>query len=140
MLPFFETIFFPLIKEISFCSSKINNFRTPITIFFLLNALPAVVSVCYTNVSTDNTTIFIAAVVAFVAYVNQGMGVYKGVADYTFSIALFAKSADRNARLLPAHNKVRVMFCHVLCLSVLQGSVGLIQVFNCSRLRWRRWF
>ena len=68
-------------------SSKINNFRTPITIFFLLNALPAVVSVCYTNVSTDNTTIFIAAVVAFVAYVNQGMGVYKGVADYTFSIA-----------------------------------------------------
>ena len=53
----------------------------------LQNTLSTVVCICYTNISTNYTSIFIAPVVAFVADVNQCVWIHKGIAYDAFAIA-----------------------------------------------------
>ena len=67
--------------------TEIHNFGTPFAMLPLLNALSTVVCIRNANISTHDATILVAAIVAFVAYANQGMGIHKGVTNHAFSIA-----------------------------------------------------
>jgi len=109
---FSKSKFFTLIKLINSYSSKINNFRTSISIFLLLCAFPAVIGIRYSRSIAYDTSIVIGSIVAFITYSNEGCGSYIGVADYASVFALFAESADRYSPLFAAHDQIWMMFCH----------------------------
>lgn len=71
VLPFFEAVFFTLIKEIGFRGTKIDNFRATIAIFFQNGTFFTIISIANAGTTTDNTTSLIRAIIAFIANTNQ---------------------------------------------------------------------
>jgi hypothetical protein len=78
-------------------------------IFFLQRALFAVIGVADAWSTADDASPLKAAVAAFFAYTHERGGPHIAVADWALAVALFAQPANADARLLPAHDQVRVM-------------------------------
>jgi hypothetical protein len=54
----------------------------------------------------------VRAVVALVADADEDSRPHVRIADHTDTIVLLTKPADRNARLLPAHDQIRMVLGH----------------------------
>lgn len=108
-----ETIFLPFIKQISFCTAKINNLWASVSIFFLHSTLFAVICIWNSWAAANNTSSLIWSIVAFITDSNQGAWPYIGITDYTFSITLFTQTTNCNTRLLSTEDQIWMMFSHL---------------------------
>lgn len=115
-----------LIKQIRSRAPQVDNFRTPVAVFFQPSTFEAVKSVgdslqetvvrthSQTNCSwlqtylsaAYDTFILVVAERAFVADSDQGCRSNVAVADGTFPITLVAKTTHRDTRLFSTHYQV----------------------------------
>lgn len=119
---FLEAIFFTLVEEISFGTSKIDYFRTTITIFLLLSTLLTVVSIRNPNPSTDDTATLKRTIVAFIAHTNKCTRPNIRITNDTFPITFLTKPSNGYSRLLPAHDQIRMVLGHTSSKTVLYPS------------------
>lgn len=87
---FTKSIFFPLIKLIHPDRSQVNYFWTSISIFLLLNTLFTVISIRYSWTITNQTSIMICAIIAFITNSYQYCRSDIRVTYHTLSLAFFA--------------------------------------------------
>lgn len=85
-LSLLEAVLLSFVEKICLGSTKIDNFWTSVSILLQLDTFAAVVGIRYAWISTNNTTPFIAAIIAFVAYMDQSVGIDKGITDDAFAI------------------------------------------------------
>ena len=111
-LSFFEAIFFPLVKEICFRGSQVDDFRASVPVLLLNGALFAVIGVRDARPSADDTPSLVAAVVALVAYPDQRAGSNVRVTDDTATVTLFTQASNGHAGLLPAKDQIWMMLGH----------------------------
>ena len=65
--PLLESVLLPLVEQIRLRLAKVHNFYAPVSIFFQLNTLLAVVSGRHARTPADDAPTLEAAVVALVA-------------------------------------------------------------------------
>lgn len=87
MLPLFESILLSLIKQVCLGRAQIHNFRTSLSIFPQLYAFPAVVRIRDAWVSAYDASALKASVIAFVANMNQSIGIDKTITNHALSVA-----------------------------------------------------
>ena len=87
ILPLLKPIFLPLIKQIRLGTPQIHNLGTPLPILLHLCTLLTIIRIIDTDSAADDAASFEGSVVAFVAYVDEGVGADEWVAYYTFAVA-----------------------------------------------------
>ena len=95
MLPFFETVFFPFVKEICLRATEIDNFRTTVSVFLLDCAFLAIICVRNAGPSADHAPSLVGAVIALVADPYQSARPHVRIADDAFTVAFFTQSPNR---------------------------------------------
>lgn len=120
----FESVLLPLVEEVGFGTSEVDDLRTTVSVFFLDRALLAVVGVGNTRPAADHASSLVRAVVALVADSHQSARSHVGVAYDAFAVALLAKSPDRNTGLLPTEDQIRMMLCHILMRGKFSWASG----------------
>lgn len=94
-LSLLESVLLSLVEQICLARSQVNNLRTTVSVFFLYRTFLAVICIRHTGSSANYTSSLEASIVAFVAYSHQGTRAHVGIADDTFSIALFTQTTNR---------------------------------------------
>jgi hypothetical protein len=112
ILPFFETILFTLVKQISSSGTHIGHAWASIAVFAHLCAFFAVVRVGGTEPSTNNAFSCKGTVIAIFTNFDQCFRTYEGVTDDAFAVAIFTDSSSDGARVFSAHDKVGVVSGH----------------------------
>jgi len=69
---FFETVLFPLIKQISFATTQVHDLGTPVAVLLLDCALLAIIGIRNTDTTTNDAATLSCAVIAFVTYPHNG--------------------------------------------------------------------
>jgi len=85
-----ETILLPLVEQVSLGTSEVHDLWAAIAVLLKHRALLAVVCIGDSGPSTDDTTSLIRAVIAFITDADKSARAYVRIADYTFSVVLFA--------------------------------------------------
>jgi len=92
-----------LVEQIRPRTTQVDDLRTSIPILLQPRTLKAVERVRDTFATADYALVLVVAEGALVANAHQGCWTDVAVANWTLSVALVAKSADRNACCLAAH-------------------------------------
>lgn len=87
VLSFLKAILFAFVEKIRLGGTKIDNFRTTITILFLLHAFSTVICVRHPHPATDTTSSFKTSIIAFLTHMHQHGWIDKGIANDTLSVA-----------------------------------------------------
>merc|ERR1740133_452253 len=111
-LPLLEAVLLPLVEQVRLRRAEVDNLRTAVPVFLLLCALLAVVCVRDPRPAADNAPSLVRPVVALVAYPHECAGPHVGVADGALAVALLTQPADRDPRLLAAHDQIGVVLRH----------------------------
>jgi len=98
-LSLFETILFALVKQICFGRPQIDNFRTPISILFLLDTFTTIIGIGNARIATNDTTAFKGSIVAFITNMDQLLGIDKGITNHAFAIACFCFAEEKSKAL-----------------------------------------
>ena len=93
-----------LVKQICPTTSQIDNFRTPIPIFFQPCTFEAVERITDTFATADDTFILVIAERAFVADPNKGGRSHIGIANRAFAVAFVAETTDGDSGSLATHD------------------------------------
>lgn len=109
---FLKSILFTFIEQIGLGTSQINNLGTPITIFFLLSAFFAIVSIRYPDSTTYYTPSLEWSIVALITHTDKGAWANIRVTDDTLPITFLTQTADGYPWLLPTHDEIRMMLGH----------------------------
>ena len=112
ILPFFETILFTFVKQISSGGTHVGHAWASIAVFAHLCAFFAVVRVGGTEPSTNDAFSCKGTVIAIFTNFDQCFRTYEGVTDDAFAVAIFTDSASDGARVFSAHDKVGVVSGH----------------------------
>jgi hypothetical protein len=95
-----------LVKQVRPRTSQVYDFRTSIAVLLESRALKAVERVRDTLTTTDDTLVLVVSEAALIADAHKGGRADVGIADWTFAVTFIAETADGNAGLLAAHNKI----------------------------------
>lgn len=119
---FLETVFFSLIEEVSLGTAQVDNLGASIAVFLHLCAFLTVISIRYSNTTTDDTPALEWTIVAFITYSYQRTWANIRVTDDALAIVFLAEPSDGNSWLLPAHDQVRMMLGHDPLLTDFQST------------------
>lgn len=103
---------FLLVEQIGSRTSQIDDLGTPIAILLKARTFKAVERITDTLAAADDTLVLVVSEGALVADADQGCWAHVRIADRTFSVTFVTQAADRNARLLAAHDEVGVVTRH----------------------------
>jgi hypothetical protein len=103
---------FLLIEQVGSRTSQIDNLRAPVSILLKARTFKAVECITDSLTATDHTLVLVVSEGAFITDANEGCGTNVGITHGAFSVTLVAKSADGDAGLLAAHNKIGVVTRH----------------------------
>ena len=101
-----------LIKQIRPRRAEVDDLGTAIAILFEARAFEAVESVTNALAAADDALVLIVAEGALVADAHEGGRAHIRIANGALAVALVAQPAQRNARLLSAHDEVGVVAGH----------------------------
>lgn len=107
-----KSIFFSLVEQVSFCTSKVDDFGAAVPVLLEHSALFAVVGVGNSRSSTYDAFSFVSSVIALLADLYQSCRPHVGIADHALSLALFTEPSDENPGLLSAHDQIGVVLRH----------------------------
>lgn len=101
-----------LVEQIRPGTPQIDDLRTAVPILLEARALEAVERIADALAAAHDAFVLVVAERALVADAHQGRRAHVGIAHGAFAIAFVAEPADRDARLLAAHDEVGVMAGH----------------------------
>ena len=120
---FLKAILLALVEKIGLRAAQVDDLWTAIAIFLQLRTLPTVVGIRDTGSTADDASTLVRAVVALVADTHQSAWANVRVTDNTLAIVSLAQAADRHARLLTAHDQIRVVLRHGCLIRYLKNSM-----------------
>jgi hypothetical protein len=103
---------FLLVEQIRPRTSQIDNLGTTVAVLLQARAFEAVKGVTDALATADNTLVLVVAEGALVADPDQCGWAHVGVAHGAFAVAFITETADGDARLLAAHDKIGMMARH----------------------------
>jgi hypothetical protein len=95
-----------LVEQIGPGAAQIDNLRTPIAVLFQARALETVEGVADALAAAHDALVLVVAERALVADAREGCRAHVRVAHGAFAVAFVAESADGDAGLFAAHDKV----------------------------------
>lgn len=106
---------FLLVKQVGSRTSQVYNLRAPVSVLLKACAFKAVEGITDSLTATDHALVLVVSEGAFITDADESCGTNVGITHRAFAVTLVAKSADGDAGLLAAHNKVGVMTRHGEC-------------------------
>eukprot|EP00212_Chloropicon_laureae_P009224 CAMPEP_0197493832 /NCGR_PEP_ID=MMETSP1311-20131121/25015_1 /TAXON_ID=464262 /ORGANISM="Genus nov. species nov., Strain RCC856" /LENGTH=188 /DNA_ID=CAMNT_0043039133 /DNA_START=76 /DNA_END=642 /DNA_ORIENTATION=- len=107
-----EPVLLPFVEEVRLGAAQIDYLRAPVPVLLQGGALLAIEGVRDAHPAADDAPPLRRPVVALVADPDQGLRPHVRVADDALAVALLAQPAYRDARLLAAHDQVRLVLRH----------------------------
>jgi len=104
---FLESIFLPFVEQVCFCTSKVYNFWTSISILFHNCTLLAVVCIWHPWPPTNHTATLVASIVALITNAYKCAWTHIGVTDHTLAITLKKKDCSIFCLIFKLINKKR---------------------------------
>ncbi|OKL58193.1 hypothetical protein UA08_06647 [Talaromyces atroroseus] len=106
-------------------NEEVYNLRAAVTVLFEARAFETVESVADTLATADDTFVLVVTEGALVTHAHERCWPHVGIAYRAFAVALVTESADGDAWLFAAHDKIGVMAGHGdRCQSANETSRG----------------